>query len=537
MKNCRMFKRKVNPEQTLPMNVVAFRKRKAIAAMDLDGDTLRVVHASGQGSNARVNRIESAKLELSAEKKDDAAALGEAVKKAIELLRTKPKEVVVALPRGQVVLRPLQVPMVADIRELASIINFQISKDLPFRVEEAVVDFKVLRAIEVPATAENPEPQKRLEVLVGAVKADVVQLYREVARISGFKLAGLGLRSIAAAHYAIRCQSSDAPFLLVSVRADEVTLEVVSGGKLVFSRVAIIDRDNLLKSLEIEVVRSLTSFEGSGGSAAVQRVIVSGGTGSESEIATALGARLKLPSEVLEPSACIEAKNADPNEVARSVPAIGLALSALDPTGLLIDFANPKKPAVQRNTKRTQTLVAAAAAVALLFTMFGVRANLINKRVKIKEAAQRELADGQKKRDIYRAVRNQSKTIDSWMAQEENWLDHIAYLSAVLPNAEEIYVSAFTTTPQHVVRFSVQSKTGELLAELDKKLRAAGYELKPLSITPANDKHGYNFRTTVELTIPKKLKPDISKIKPSPRPADDASLKSASTAKTGGQPS
>ena len=144
MKNCRMFKRKVNPEQALPINVVAFRKRKAIAAMDLDGDTLRVVHASGQGSNARVNRIESAKLELSPEKKDDAAAVGDAVKKAVELLRTKPKEVVVALPRGQVVLRPLQVPMVADIRELASIINFQISKDLPFRVEEAVVDFKVL---------------------------------------------------------------------------------------------------------------------------------------------------------------------------------------------------------------------------------------------------------------------------------------------------------------------------------------------------------------------------------------------------------
>jgi hypothetical protein len=61
--------------------------------------------------------------------------------------------------------------------------------------------------------------------------------------------------------------------------------------------------------------------------------------------------------------------------------------------------------------------------------------------------------------------------------------------------------------------------------------------LKPLSITPANDKHGYNFRTTVELTIPKKLKPDISKAKPEPRPADDASLKSASTARNGGNAS
>ena len=532
----RMFKRKSNPDQTLLTNVVAFRKRKAIAAIDLDGDTLRVVHASGQGASARVNRIESAKLEIPADKKDQVAVVGAALKSALEAVRSKPKEVVQALPRGQVVMRPLQVPMVADVRELASIINFQIAKDLPFRIEEAVVDFKVLRAIEVPATAEG-EAQKRLEVLVGAVKSDVVRFHHEVARFAGLKLVGLGLRSIAAAHYAIRCQNSDAPFLLVSVRAEEVTLEIVTGGKLVFSRVAVIDRENLLKSLEIEVVRSLHSFEGSGGGQPVQRVIVSGGTGNEKEVAAVLGARLKLQSEVLEPGACIDAKNLDQGELAKSIAPIGLALSVLDPGGLLIDFANPKKPAVQRNTKRTRMLVAAVAAVALLFTMLGVRANLIKKRVQLRDSVQAELKAAEKNLPLYRKLKVQTKAVDAWMAEEQNWLDHLAYLSAVLPTAEEIYVSAFTTTPQHVVRFTVQSKTGELLAELDKKLRAAGYEVKPLSITPANEKHGYNFRSTVELTIPKKLKPDASKFKPAARPPDDASMKTAATTKDGGRAS
>lgn len=533
----RMFKRKSNLDhQALPTNVVAFRKRKAIAAIDLDGDTLRVVQASGQGASARVNRIESAKLEIPADKKDHAETVGAALKSALESVKSKPKEVVQALPRGQVVMRPLQVPMVADVRELASIINFQIAKDLPFRIEEAVVDFKVLRAIDVPATAEG-EAQKRLDVLVGAVKADVVQFHREVARIAGLKLVGLGLRSIAAAHYAIRCQSSDAPFLLVSVRAEEVTLEIVTGGKLVFSRVAVIDRENLLKSLEIEVVRSLHGFEGGGGGQPVQRVIVSGGTGSEAEVASALGARLKLKAEVLEPGAGIEVRNLDQSELAKSIAPIGLALSALDPAGLLIDFANPKKPAVQRNTKRTRMLVAGVAAVALLFTMLGVRANLIKKRVQLRDAAQAELKAAEKNQPIYKKLKLQAKMVNAWISEEQNWLDHLAYLSAVLPNAEEIYVSAFTTTPQHVVRFSVQSKTGELLAELDKKLRAAGYEVKPLSITPSSDKHGYNFRTTVELTIPKKLKPDISKVKPAARPADDASLKTAAKTGAGGKAS
>jgi Tfp pilus assembly PilM family ATPase len=510
----------------MPLNVVAFRKRKAITALDLDGDTLRVVHASGQGTNARITRIESASLEIPAEKKDDPAIVGAAVKRALDTVKTRPKDVVLALPRGQVVLRPLQVPMVADVRELASIINFQIAKDLPFRIEDAIIDFKVLRAFEAPAqsaTGEAMESQKRLDVLVGAVKSDVVQFYREVTRNAGLKLVGLGLRSIAAAHYALRCQSSDVPFLLVSVRPEEVSLEVVSNSKLVFSRVAVVDHENFLKSLEIEVVRSLHSFEGAGASPPVQRVLVAGGTGNENEIAQRLGTRLKLPAEVLEARAGIEMKNADPAETARSIAPIGGALSALEPSGLLIDFINPKKPAVQRNTKRTRMLVAAVAAIVILFTLFGVRANLVSKRLKIKEAAQAELKDAEKKLPIYRRLKLQAKSIDAWVSEDVNWLDHLAYLSGVLPKAEDIYVSAFTTTPQHVVRFSVQAKTGELLAELDKKLRAAGYEVRPLSITPASDKHGYSFRTTVELTIPKKLKPDISKAKPQPRPPDDAS--------------
>ncbi|HVK58872.1 MAG TPA: hypothetical protein VM735_08845, partial [Candidatus Kapabacteria bacterium] len=176
----------------------------------------------------------------------------------------------------------------------------------------------------------------------------------------------------------------------------------------------------------------------------------------------------------------------------------------------------------------------AAAAVTLLITSFGVRANLVKKRIKIRDEAQAELAAAKKKLPIYNSTKNQAKAINAWTGEEQNWLDHLAYLSGILPGAEDIYVSAFTTTPQHVVRFSVQARTGELLAELDKKLRAAGYEVKPLSITPASDKHGYNFRTTVELAIPKKLKPDISNSKPPARPADDASLKSAANLKVEG---
>ncbi len=540
-----MFKRKPKTLSDLATlapksNVVAFRKRKTIVALDIDGDLLRVVQASGQGQLARITRIASAKLDWAPDKKDQASALGLALKAALESLKIKPKEAALCLPRGNVVLRPIQVPMPGDLRELASIVNFQISKDLPFRIEDAAVDFKVLRVVDVlgpAADAQNAETSlsKRLDVLAGVVKNDVVQFYRDATKSAGFNLAALGLRSVAAAHSVAKCiPQSGGAVLLISVRSEEVTIDVLLDGKLVFSRVAAValpagepsaaDRSVLIEALQIEVVRSLHSYEGMSGFQPVRKLFVAGGGGIETDLSATLSARLSLPAEKLDPAARFSIKNADPDELANAanfLAPIGLALAVLGPGGLPIDFANPKRPPVQRNTKQSQLLVAAAAVLVILLTVFGVRAKLIKKRLKVKEEVQAQLTDAEKKLPIYRRLKSQNKVVSTWLADEQNWLNHLAYLTAILPSAEEIYVSALSTSPQHVIRFSVQAKTGEMLAELDKKLRAAGYEVKPLSITPANDKHGYNFRTSVELSIPKKMKPDFSKIKPPPRPADD----------------
>src|SRR3954470_21008577 len=104
-----MFNQKLKPESetatTLPKsNITAFRKRKTIVALDVDGGVLRVVQASGQGSAARITRIASTRLDLPSEKKDQAVALGAALKRALDSLRIKPKEAAFCLPRGNVVL-------------------------------------------------------------------------------------------------------------------------------------------------------------------------------------------------------------------------------------------------------------------------------------------------------------------------------------------------------------------------------------------------------------------------------------------------
>src|SRR5688500_10300340 len=106
-------------EDGLPRaKILPFRKRRNIIALDLEDDILRVAQASGSGSSARVTRLASAKMDIAAAKLEDARALGAALKTTLTSLKISPKDAVLSLSRAQVVLRPLQVPVAEDMREL-----------------------------------------------------------------------------------------------------------------------------------------------------------------------------------------------------------------------------------------------------------------------------------------------------------------------------------------------------------------------------------------------------------------------------------
>src|SRR5262249_21726672 len=151
-----------------------------------------------------------------------------------------------------------------------------------------------------------------------------------------------------------------------------------------------------LQAVEIEVVRSVHSFEGTSLHRTIEKLLVAGGTGFEGAISDLLAQRLNISSQVLDPAAWLDLKRAESVETTQAVAPIGLALSALESGGLPIDFANPKKPAVQRNPQRTRMLLAAVAGFALLLTLFGVRMSLVKKRLKKKQEVQAQLTDAEK---------------------------------------------------------------------------------------------------------------------------------------------
>ena len=569
-----------------------FRVRQpgAVTVIDLDGQLLRVVQAAPRGNRTVVTRILAEKLDWTPDAdRADPAVVGKAIARTLGKLRIKPGPVAMGVPRALVVLRNLTMPVSQDVRELASMIHFQISKDLPFPLEEAAIDFTVRRQLSPPVVIPPAKPESagtdaetesepavvtpKIEVLVAAVKREVVEFYQQAAAEAGLKLVALGWLSYANARCleACRLTEGDKGVALISLRPDEVGIDVIAQQSLMFSREAGIKLpaepahpaspspplpatpagdsplpveptapsvpETFVEAVTIEVVRSLHSYGGMEPHFPVTKLVVAGVTGQELAVVEALKTRLNTAASLLEPITALDLPKAAREHASGSSSALGLALGVNDPQGLPIDFLNPKRPAVHRNMRRVRMMMGAAAAVAVLLLFLVVQRHMIQGRDARYNALKAELSEASKKRPIYRQMRVQASTIQNWLGEQRNWLDHYAYLSAILPSSQDLYISSFSVSSQGAIRLMVQARSGEILARLDKQLRAAGYSVKPLAITPGGDRYGCNFKSNVELTVPEKFQLDLAKVHAPPRPADDASLDVPDkTTRKGGRP-
>ena len=526
----------------------AVRGLPAATALEIDGLTLRIADASRSGTSSRVDQVRSCPLELP-ENADraDASVLGSAIAKALAKARIKPGPVVLGIGRSQVILRTVVVPDTGLTGTIAALVRFQVARDLPFRLDEAVIDFQILRKLParpaldgevtaaptMNATATN-DSVDRVEALVAITRQESLDFLRRVAEAAGVSLAAVGWLSQANATCLQLANggagSPSAPRALVALKSEEVGIEILEGRSLLFSRGMPMpssldtEPETWIRAATIEVVRTLHAFGGTAGRTAPEAALILGGTGREAALSTALETRLGFPVPQVTLARSPGLDSSDAAAVASGFTSIGLALGATDPAGLEFDFLNPKRPTPPPDLRKIRMIAGFTVGLVILMAVLGVRKTLISRREATLTALQAELTTGEKKRPVYRQMIQQAATLKAWSAEERDWLDHYAHLSAVLPPSEEIYLTSVAFGPNRAIKLGVQARNGEILGKVDRLLRAAGYDVKPLAVTPGADRNGYNFRTTVELTVPAKLKFDLTKLTPPARPADDASL-------------
>jgi Tfp pilus assembly PilM family ATPase len=534
----------------LNRSLAALRERRggrvsSVTALVVEADNLRIVEAAGQGNDATVKRVICGKLDLPvAGEKPSAESLGNAIRQTLKELRIKPGPVVMGIPRAQVILRNLVLPALPDLNELAQMMQFQIGRDLPFPLTEAIIDFKVLHEIEEtpkPGSETDPEEDftRKLEILAASARRESIDYYRHTAEAAGLKLVGLGWLPYATARCAEVAKLSERAHnvAIVSLRPSEVGIDIVGHDSLLFSRDIAVQSDparprsadaigcpeEYAGTVGIEVIRSLHAFTGMEHGEEIRKVVIAGTTGCEEQVAVALREKIQVETMLFNP-AILDIAEASRPDAAGAMSAIGLAVGAASSEGLRFDFLNPKNPRPPRDLGKIKLFGGITGVILFVALLFGIRSSLVNKRLEVYENLTAETGKIEQHSKIFKLMKQQAGTLRKWEGGSRDWLDDYAHISAALPSATEVYVTSFAVGRGGTIRLGVQAKSGEIISRLDRQLRDSGYDVKPIAINPASDRWGYGFRSAVELRVTSKTIVSLQTNLPPVRPADDASL-------------
>lgn len=500
-------------------------------ALDLDSKALRVVYCEPRGAGLpRFRKLAVVPMPSGLDMAEP-AAVGQFIGQSLKELGLEGFRVAMDVPRSRAVLKTLTLPAIEDDLELPGMVRYQVEKELPFALDEAVIDFTVeSRQAPTPGDAASGS----ITVLVAAVRSNIVDHYIKIAAAAGVELQELGLRPYADLHCLRACikgqESELQDAVLVHLNADEAEINVLMDGSLAFSRSATMlvphneagePTASPVESLVVEVVRTLQSVRATQRDAKLGHLWVAGDTGLEEPLAEALRQRLKSPCEKLSPVKSLMIRQAPPGANGY-VTALGLAIGHTG-SGMPLDFLHPKKPQPIVDVRKQRIRMGAIAVAAAVGLIVGVgMINLMVKNARLNEllAVYNPL---DKEKQAVDKIGRKADAIEKWVAQDLKWLDHWANISANFPPAQDAYITSLRTLPNGTISLTVKARSNEVITSMAKQLREAGYDVKLQAESTDNDDLGYRSTVPVTLTPNPKAKIEVEKLKAPPRPADDGS--------------
>ncbi len=514
------------------------RRRNDVTALDIDQRMLRVVHVTTGKipGSTRIKRVEVVPVPSERFDLENSRKVGEWIGEQLKALRLFPGNVVMAVRRGEAVLKELLLPPLKDAGEMASMVNMRAMRELPFPETDAVIDFTVtkvptkkeLQAAKKEALQRGAATDTMAHVVVAAVHRDTVNRYRTIAEAGGLTLTGLGLRPLASFRALKACvpEINGDAVALVSVRRHEVDVDILIDGRLVFSRELSVNLEepedvteaagqDCITQAAKEIIRCLHSYEGSEAFKPLEHLYVAGGTGLEDNLCDIIRSQTDIDCKRMPPPTGVRLPKKRETEATRALTALGLALSFVDERGLAVNFLAPKRPVLRRNQGRTMWLLSIVMLQALFFFLFGARSKLAEKYEGQLSGANGLISTystlAKQEKDIGRWTRKNADSIRSWHGANRHWLEHMAFLSSVIPQCDQIYLLKINmrSSKTGVISFQVQVRDSNVLHSFEKNLRNLGYIVKPVSFTPVNDKYGYKFRAIFDLTLPDRFPLDL----------------------------
>jgi hypothetical protein len=417
------------------------------------------VSAKAGKSGVRVERALTWREERSPNPAD-AEALGKLLGERLKAENIAPAPLLVCVGRDRVILKEVRYPKVSPVEEPA-IVRFQAVKELTDPAEEVAIDY-------VPLGEEAG--QARAAVLV--LRKEMLTAYKTVAREAGLKLQAITPRpfGIASVLRGVMGKSpatpapepADAAVAILTTTERWAEFCVIRGDRLVFARSLAPGA-----SLAGELRRNLALYAGQSHQHPVRALYVAGGSDLPR-----LQETLAIPVHAFDPLTGVSETDVAAPVRGGFAGAAGLLYAQATPSGLPVNFAQPKEPRPEKNPNQKRYALAAAVAAAVFLLAVAAAAvhlqYLSHKQDNLQ--AQLDSLDSQLKSMADDDARY--KAVEEWRRYEVSWLDELYDLTAVFPDPSRIRLKEFSADPQdksktHVANITLTGatdRTGDSLA-------------------------------------------------------------------------
>ena len=430
--------------------------------LDVGQGRLRAVQARAKGKLLEVEAVSVRPLpdDLDA---SDASAVGSWVREVLKADGVRRGSAVVALTRDQVVLKRLQLPSTHEY-ELVDMARLAVQRELPFSIDEAVIDYVVLEQSEGTST-----------LLVVAAARETLGHVRKLVKSAGLSLSGVTLRGFgmpelvrtlsavdveeprADGTFIVDLHPAGAEFALMGpdfvhmaraatfaeadsgVGASGDETDAMDGGDTPSGSGGGLDVETLLT----ETRRTWMSFRLAGEGMSIRSTLLLGDPSVVSAAEGPLSATLDVPLRTLSHHPLVKPGSGVAPEDLRSVwPLTGLYLHAWRGRPGL-NLASPRKAPDPRAAIRRRVVFGAAAVLLLGFGLWTTAVRELE-RLETEAAELREqVAKGVE--DFHRAKREfyQVEHLKRWEAVDAQWLDHLRVLRELSPPRDRVVLDGW----------------------------------------------------------------------------------------------
>lgn len=436
---------------------------KDYTLVELDGGRLTAIAASLGVERVEVLRWHTADRPEQV-KADDAREVGRWIADELRQAEIGRGRVVLVIPRGEVVLKPMTLPRPAEggriEAEVGGMVRLQIARQLTMTTAQTAIDYVVLGE-----TA--GEGGGSIGVLAGALPAERAAWWSELADEAGLSVKRIALRCLGVG--ALLGELSvrrSGPVLGVAVGANATDFVVVEEGRMAFARSAEHPRprdeggfDAFAEKVAIEAKRTWMSHRGGKAAGAVEGVVVLGEGAVCERVAARCGLSLETRGETMRAPALVRMPEHMPEGMRADAAALMGLLIEVVQGRLSLDFANPRKPPDSAARKRQLVLAGLLGGIVVGgggYIAANQSLNDLRQELKVLEVREKDLLG---EVDTYYREHARIRHIEQWKACEIDWLSHIAFLNDQMPDPRLATLDELSAGMTGEVTFSLKPKS------------------------------------------------------------------------------